>query len=261
MDKLVGWGWGDIRESQVEEWACKKAFPHLYSQRYGFSSSYGMRELDHKESWVLKNWCFQTMVLDKTLENPLDSKEIKPVNSKGNQPWIFIGRTDAEAEAPRLWPPDGKSQLNGKDPDAGKDWGQKEKGTTDGSKLDLLTDPTDGWMASLTQWTWVWANSGSQWRTGKPGVLQFIRLKRVRHDLATEQQPTTLCRYSPTSTASPSLKTALNSGPPWFHQDTQPHLNLFSCMLQVVEWMETDLGTISHQHLKHLPWWMFPWDQ
>ena len=98
MDKLVGWGWGDIRESQVEEWACKKAFPHLYSQRYGFSSSYGMRELDQKESWVLKNWCFQTMVLDKTLENPLDSKEIKPVNSKGNQPWIFIGRTDVEAE-------------------------------------------------------------------------------------------------------------------------------------------------------------------
>ena len=95
----------------------------LYSQSYGFSSSHvWMWELDHIEGWVLKNWCFQTAVLDKTLESPLDSKEIKPVNPKGNQPWIFIGRTDAEAEAPIFWPPDAKSQLTGKGPDAGKDW-------------------------------------------------------------------------------------------------------------------------------------------
>ena len=85
--------------------------------------------------WVPKNWCFWNMVLEKTLENPLNSKEIKSVNPKGNQPWIFIGRTDAETETPVLWPSDVKSQLTGKDLDAGKDWGQEEKGR-------------DGWMAS-----------------------------------------------------------------------------------------------------------------
>ena len=90
-----------------------------------------MWELDYKESWVPKNWCFWTVVLEKTLESPLDSKEIKPVNPKGNQPWIFIGRPDAEAEAPILWPPDAKSKLIGKDPDAGKDWKQEEKGITE----------------------------------------------------------------------------------------------------------------------------------
>ena len=83
-------------------------------------------ELDHKESWAPKNWCLQIVVLEKILYSPLDCK-IKPVNPKGNQPWLFIGRTDAEAEAPILWPPDVKNQLIGKDPDAGQDWGQKEK--------------------------------------------------------------------------------------------------------------------------------------
>ena len=86
-----------------------------------------MWELDHKEGWALKNWCFWTVVLEKILESPLDCKEIKLVNSKGNQSWIFPGRTDTEAEAPILWPPDAKSWLIGKDPDAGKDWRQKEK--------------------------------------------------------------------------------------------------------------------------------------
>ena len=90
-----------------------------------------MWELDHKEVWVPKNWRFRTVVLEKTLESPLDCQEIKPVSLKGNQPWIFIGRTDAEAEAPILWPPDVKSQLTGKDPDAGKDWRQEEKGMTE----------------------------------------------------------------------------------------------------------------------------------
>ena len=95
----------------------------LYSQSYGFSSSHvWMWELDHKEGWVPKNWCFWAVVLEKTLESPLDYKEIKPVNPKGNQPWIFIGRTDDEAEASILWPPDVKSGLIRKDPDAGKDW-------------------------------------------------------------------------------------------------------------------------------------------
>ena len=87
-----------------------------------------MWQLDHKESWVLKNWCFWTVVLKKTLESPLVSKEIKPVNPQGDQSWIFIGRTDAEAEAPVLWPPDVKRRLIGKDPDSGKDWRQEEKG-------------------------------------------------------------------------------------------------------------------------------------
>ena len=94
----------------------------LYTQGYGFSSSHvWMWELDHKEGWTLKNWCFQTTVFKKTLENPLDSKEIKPVNPKGNQLWVFTERADAEAEAPILWPPDMKSWLIGQDPKAGKD--------------------------------------------------------------------------------------------------------------------------------------------
>ena len=88
-------------------------------------------ELDYKESEVLKNWCFWTVVLEKTFENPLDCKEIQPVNPKGNQSWIFIARTDAEAETPILWPRDARNWLIGKDPDAGRDWGQEEKGTTE----------------------------------------------------------------------------------------------------------------------------------
>ena len=102
------------------------------SQSYGFSSSHvWMWKLDHKEGWVLKNWCFWTVVLERTLESLLVSKEIKPANPKGNQTWIFIGRTDAKAEAPILQPPDVKNQLTGKDSDAGKDWRQEEKGTAE----------------------------------------------------------------------------------------------------------------------------------
>ena len=99
------------------------------------------------------------------------------VNPEGNQSWIFIGRTDAEAETPILWPPAAKNWLIGKDPDAGTDWRQEEKGTDRG---------WDAWMASLMQWTWVWAGSGSWWWTGKPGVLQSMGSQRVRHDWATE---------------------------------------------------------------------------
>ena len=102
------------------------------SQSYGFSSSHvWMWELDYKERWASKNWCFQTVLLEKTLESPLDSKEIKPANPKGNQLWIFIGRTDDEAETPILWPPEVKSWLIWKDPDVGKDWRREEKGTTE----------------------------------------------------------------------------------------------------------------------------------
>ena len=104
----------------------------LLCQSYGFSSSHvQMWELDHKEGWVPKTWCFRLVVLEKTLESPLDCKEIKAVNSKGNQSWIFIGRTDAEAKALIIWPANRKSRLIGKDPDAGKDWGHKKKGITE----------------------------------------------------------------------------------------------------------------------------------
>ena len=114
------------------------------SQSYGFSSGHvWILELDHKEGWVLKNWWFWTVVLEKTLESPLDCKEIKPVNLKGNQTWIFIGRTDAEAEVPILWPPYAKSRLIGKDPDAGKDWGREEKGITE--------DEAVGWHHRLNE--------------------------------------------------------------------------------------------------------------
>ena len=128
-----------------------------------------MWELDHKEGWGLKNWCFLTAVLEKTLESPLDSRENKPVNPKGNQLWLFIGKTDAEAEAPILWPTNAKSQFIGKDYDAGKDWRQ-EKGVTE--------DEMVGWHHWVQQ-TWIWANSRRQGRTGKPVVLQSMGLQRL----------------------------------------------------------------------------------
>ena len=104
----------------------------LSNQSYCFSSSHiWMWELDYKESWEPKNWCFWTVMLEKTLESPLNSKETQPVHLKGDQSWIFIGRTDPKAENPILWPPDAKSWLIWKDPDAGKDWGQEEKGMTE----------------------------------------------------------------------------------------------------------------------------------
>ena len=137
---------------------------NLILHMWGFSCSHvQMWELDHKEGWALKNWCFRTVVLKKTLESPLDCKEIKPVIPKGNQPWIFTGRTDAEPEAPVLWPPDAKRWLTTKDPggEAGdRGW--------------------DGWMASPTQQTWVWANSRRWRKTGKTSVLQSMGSKRVR---------------------------------------------------------------------------------
>ena len=104
----------------------------LSSQSYSFSSGHvWMRELDYKESWALKDWCFWTVVLEKTLESPLDCMEIQPIHPKGDQSWVFIERTDVEAEAPIFWPPDANSWLIWKDHDAGKDWGQEEKGMTD----------------------------------------------------------------------------------------------------------------------------------
>jgi len=108
-----------------------------------------MWELDYKEGWVPKNGCFQIVVLEKTLESLLDDKEIKPVNPKGNQPWIFFGRTDAEAEPPILWPPDAKSWLIGKDPDAGRDWSREEKGRQRMRRLEGIIDSMDMSLSKL----------------------------------------------------------------------------------------------------------------
>ena len=124
--------------------------PTKCSQGYGFSCGHvWMWELDYKESWALKSWCFWTVMLEKTLESPLDRKEIQPVYPKGNQSWVFIGRTDVEAETPVLWLPDAKSWLTGKDSDAGRDWGQEAKGTTE--------DEMAGWHHWLdgreSEWT------------------------------------------------------------------------------------------------------------
>ena len=122
------------------------------SQSYGFSSSHAwMWELDHKEGWTPKNWCFWSVMLEKTLESPLDCKEIKPLSPKGNQFWIFIGRTDAEAEAPILWPPDVKSQLMWKDRDAGKDWRQEEKGTIEAEMAGWHHDSMDMSLSKLQE--------------------------------------------------------------------------------------------------------------
>ena len=131
-----------------------------------------MWELDYKEIWVLKNWCFWTVVLEKTLESPLDCKEIQPVHPKGDQSWVLIGRTDVEAKTPILWPPNAKNGLIWKDPAAGKDWGQEEKGMTKDEMVDGITDTME---ISLR-------NSGIWWWTGRPGILQSMGLKRVGHD-------------------------------------------------------------------------------
>ena len=147
----------------------------LSSQSYGFSNSHvWMWELYHKESWAPKNWCFWTVVLEKTLESPLDCKKIQPVHPKGNQSWVFIGRTDAEVSI--LWPPDMKIWLIEKDPDSGKDWRKEEKGMTE--------DEMTGWHHWL--YGHVWASSRSWWWTGEPGVLQSMGSLRVGHNWVTE---------------------------------------------------------------------------
>ena len=132
-----------------------------------------MLELDCEESWAPKNWCFWTVVLEKTLESPLDCKEIQPVHSEGDQPWDCFGRNDAKAETPVLWPPHAKSWLIS----LMSLWCWEGLGA--GGEGD--NRGWDGWMASLTRWTWVWVNSGSWWWTGRPGVLRFMGSQRVGH--------------------------------------------------------------------------------
>ena len=137
-------------------------------------SMYGC-ELDHKESWAPKNWCFWTVVLEKTLKSLSDCKEIKQINPKGNQSWIFTGRTDAEPEAPILWPPDEKNSLK-KNMMLGKIEGRRRRGWQWMRWLDGITDAVE----------MTWANFGRWWRTGRPGVLQSIGSQRVEHDWATK---------------------------------------------------------------------------
>ena len=135
-----------------------------------------MWELDCKENWVPKNWCCWTMALEKTLESPLDCKEIQAVHPKGDQFWVFIGRTDVEAETPILWPPDMNNRLIRKDPDEGKDWRQEEKGTTE--------DEMFGWYHRLNghEFEQAWGVGDGQ----RPGMLQSMGLQRVRHAWETE---------------------------------------------------------------------------
>ena len=150
---------------------------HLVKATFFSSSHEWMWELDYKEIWVLKNWCFWTVVLEKTLESPLDCKEICPVHPKGYQSWIFTGRTDAEAETPLLWPPDKWEELT----HLKRPWCWERLKAGEGDDRGW-----DGWMASPTQWTWVWVNSRNWWWTGRPGVLRSMGSQTVGHDWVTE---------------------------------------------------------------------------
>ena len=143
------------------------------SQGYGFSSGHvWMWELDHKESWVLKNWCFWTVVLENSLENPLDCKEIQPVHPNGNQSWVFIGRTDAEAETPVLWPLHAKSCFIWKHPASGRGWGQEEKGTTE--------DEMAGWHHRLDGHEFEWNLGAGDGQGGPHAAIHGVTKSRTR---------------------------------------------------------------------------------
>ena len=199
------------------------------------------------ESWTIKkaeqrNWCFWILVLEKTLQSPSDCKEIQPVHPKGNQSWVFIRRTDVEVETPIFWPPDAKSWLIWKDPDAGKDWGQEEKGTTG----------WDGWMASPTPWTWVWVKSGSWWWTGRPGVLRFVELQRVRHDWVTELKWTEtqsthllMCSFLAVEIIVLVILHSLQSSQWFFHTSTSYSIACLIIILVVLQvWPRVTCGSL-----------------
>ena len=151
-------------------------FCQLLHLQLGFPDVW-MWELDCEEGWVPKNWCFWTVVLEKNLESPVDCKEIQPVHSERDQPWDFFGRNDAKAENSSTLATSWEELTHWK-----RLWCWEELGA--GGEGD--DRGWDGWMASLTRWTWVWANSGSWWWTGRPGVLRFMGLQRVGHDWATD---------------------------------------------------------------------------
>ena len=188
----------------------RNAMVFLPNQRYGFSSSHAwILELDHKESWAPKNWCFWTVVLEKTLESPFDCKEIQPVYPKGNQSWIFIRRTDAEAETPILWPPDVSHWK--------RPWcWERSKAGGEGNDRGW-----DGWMASPTQWTWVWASSGIWWWLGKAGVLQSVGLQRVKHNWATELNLVLLLKSEWYHHLTTYIRKKLKNNP-WLFLELQP---------------------------------------
>ena len=175
-----------------------------------------MWELNHKEDWAPKNWCLLIVVLEKTLESPLDCKQIKSVNPKGNQPSIFIGRTDAEVRAPILWSPDIKSQLTEKDPDAGKDWGQEEKGMTEDEMVGRH-HWLNGQEFEQTQ--------EREWRTGKPGVHGVAK----SHTWLSEQQEIMAENF-------PALQRQASSN--YAHGSIETHIHAYS--IDVEEYQDKD---------------------
>ena len=197
-----------------------------YSQSYGFPSSHvWMWELDYKESWALKNWCFWTVVLEKTLESLLDSKEIQPVHPKGDQSWVFIGSWNSSILATSC-----EELTHWKRPWCWEGLGAGGEGDNRG---------WDGWMASPTRWTWVWVNSGSWWWTGRPGVLRFTGSQRAGHDWATElnwtddpeilllgiySEETNLKRYMHPCVNSQNMETTLMSINRWTDKEVV-HIN------------------------------------
>ena len=151
----------------------------LHDYMYG-CESWTVKKAERQRIDAFELWCWRRL-----LRVPWISKKIQPVPPKGNQSWIFVGRTDAEAETLLLWQPDARNWLIWKDPDTGKDWGAGGEGDNRG---------WDGWMASPTQWTWVWESSGNWWWTGRPGVLQSMKSQRVGHDWATERNWTEIIK-------------------------------------------------------------------